>query len=543
MRFYFSISLFFLSVLAVIGQTRIEQWSTFEIVLNATKTYENPYTDVDAWALFHNQKGDTLKRPAFWDGGTIWKIRFAPPDFDGQWNWQSFSSNQEDKGLHLQKGSFVSIPNTSSNDLIKNGPLKMSAGHRNVIHHSGQSFLMVADTPWAIPFRATTNQVQVYAKDRSAKGFNAALLMSLQPDTKAIGPNARNTAQGFARAFADLPEGHITKMDPSYFQYLDGLIDILLENGIVPVYQPVFHGFGWKGLDVLGTFIEPEEYVRYTKYLLARYGSRPALWLIAGDNGGDDPGVKESGEMLQEWDCYQQPTGLHYSPCDDFLASWAIGRDDKHCMHLNMSHQSEPWLDFQWAQSGHDGLHSYHKVMRMYDNLPIKAVANGEPTYEGMNDGKNGLGWWQGEEAWMELMHGGTMGVVYGAAALWQWKITEDEEGWTAWSSQPKSWLTALDLEGSSYVGLLGKILAPYDLTDIEKRWDLAHGLPLLAKEGELYISYLNKGVEITIQNLPENLNYNWIDPKTGDPKQIGKVTGNTFNAPDNGPWVLIIRP
>jgi len=38
----------------------------------------------------------------------------------------------------------------------------------------------------------------------------------------------------------------------------------------------------------------------------------------------------------------------------------------------------------------------------------IKACLNGEPTYEGMNAGENGLGWWQGEEAWNQLLHGGT---------------------------------------------------------------------------------------------------------------------------------------
>ena len=69
----------------------------------------------------------------------------------------------------------------------------MSEGHRNVVHHSGKSFLVVGDTPWAIPFRATTAQVEVYAKDRQKKGFNTALMMTLQPDMNAEGPNERDT--------------------------------------------------------------------------------------------------------------------------------------------------------------------------------------------------------------------------------------------------------------------------------------------------------------------------------------------------------------
>ncbi|NHF58948.1 DUF4038 domain-containing protein [Flavobacteriaceae bacterium TP-CH-4] len=520
---------------------QIAQWTTHEIILTSLESYGNPYTEVDVWATFTNQKGDTLLRPSFWDGGNTWKIRFSPPDSDGEWQWISTASNESDKGLHRQSGVFRSLPYKGDNELIKNGLLRMSAGFRNVVHQSGKSFLVVADTPWAIPFRATKEQVEVYAKDRHRKGFNAALMMTLQPDMNAEGPDGRNIEQGFKRAFNDLSDGHINEMNIDYFQYYDSLVDILLDHEIVPVFQPVFHGFGWKGLQVLGTKVEAEEYVRYTKYLLARYGSRPAFWLISGDHDGNDPGIKESGEMLQQWDCYGQPVGLHYSPCDDYVAEWAKNDPTKHCMHYNKTHQDEDWLDFQWAQTGHGGEHQYHKVARMYDYLPTKAVANGEPTYEGMNAGQNGLGWWQGEEAWSQLMHGGTMGVVYGAASLWQWKISPNEEGWQAWTDQPLSWEGAMQLEGATYVGLVGQILKDVNMTDIQKRWDLANGQPLLAKEGELYLSFLETGGEITILNIPTTLNYHWIDPKTGNPKQIGKVNGNTFTAPDKNPWVLLI--
>ncbi|MFK7813584.1 MAG: DUF4038 domain-containing protein [Maribacter sp.] len=532
---------FYLNLIGQQGFVEVQQWATYEILLTSDAEYDNPYIEVEVWGEFVNESGKTLKRPAFWDGNKTWKIRFTPPDSNMKWTWTTFSSNSKDSGLNDQTGAINSVVNTNSNSLLKNGLLTMTKGHRNVQHQSGKSFLVVADTPWAIPFRATAEQVEIYAKDRQKKGFNSALMMTLQPDMKAEGPNERNTDQGFKRAFNDLSDGHLNQINVGYFQYYDKIITILLEHEIVPVYQPVFHGYGWKGLDVLGRTIDPQEYVRYCKYLLARYGSKPAFWLLGGDHNGKDPGVKESGEMLEKGDAYAQPTGIHYNPCDDYLATWAAG-DESHCFHFNKSFQDAKWLDFQWAQTGHDNEHLYHKVNRMYDNLPTKAVANGEPTYEGMNDGKNGLGWWQGEEAWMQLMNGGTMGVVYGAATLWQWKINSKEEGWPAWTDQPTSWKEAMQMEGSKYVGIIGKILKGLDLSDIEKQWDLANNKPLLAKEGELYISYLNSGGEIEIENLNDALNYSWINPKTGNIKQLGKVTSNKLKAPDENPWVLIIR-
>ncbi len=523
------------------SRIEVEQWRTYEITLTATLVYSNAYTDVDVWASFTNQHGDTLVRPAFWDGSDAWKVRFAPPDFNSIWTWTSFTSNVQDEGLHGKSGQLKSIVNTSKNQLLKNGLLKMSSGHRNVIHHSGKSFLVVGDTPWAIPFRATTEQVEIYAKDRQEKGFNTALMMTVQPDMQAEGPNERNTEQGFKRAFSDLSEGHLNQMNIDYFQYFDTLVTVLLQHEIVPVFQPVFHGYGWKGLDTLGKTIAAQEYVRYCKYLLARYGSQPAFWLLGADHNGMDPGILESGKMLETWDAYGQPTGIHYNPCDDFLATWAQN-DASHCFHHNKSFQEAIWLDFQWAQTGHNSEHLYHKVQRMYDNLPTKAVANGEPTYEGMANAKNGLGWWQGEEAWMQLMHGGTMGVVYGAATLWQWKISPTEEGWPAWTDQPTSWQEALQMEGATYVGNVGKILRGLDITDMEKRWDLSHGKPLLVKESELYISYLSEGGTIEIENLPNYLSYSWVNPKNGNTIETGKATLNIFKAPDKNPWVLLIK-
>lgn len=521
---------------------KVQQWTVHEITLSTDQAYENPYTDVDLWAVFVSEKGDSLLRPGFWDGGDSWKIRFTPPTANEKWTWQTYSSSKKDKGLSGKTGTLQSVAYKGDNQLLKHGLLGMSSGKRNVVHKDGTPFLVVGDTPWAMPFRATVDQAKIYAKDRQEKGFNAALLMSVQPDTKAQGPEERNTPQGFKRGFTDLHEGHINQLKPSYFQYLDSLIYVLLDHEIVPVYQPVFHGYGWKGKQVLGTNVDPNEYVRYCKYLLARYGSQPALWLPAGDHDGKDPGVKESGEMWEEWDAYQQPTGLHYNPCDDYVAAWAVNNPAKHCEHYNKSHQSEPWLDFQWAQTGHGNEHLYHKVERMYDNLPTKANANGEPTYEGMNGGKNGLGWWQGEEAWMQLMSGGTMGVVYGAATLWQWKVTPDEKGWPVWTDQPMSWREALDMEGSNYAGFVSKVFEGYDFADMEKRPDLTGGKnALLAKEGVFYISYLNTGGTITISGVPDGLPYHWVNPKVMELGEEKPVEGNTFVAPSKEPWVLVI--
>ncbi|MGB5320580.1 DUF5060 domain-containing protein, partial [Eudoraea sp.] len=88
--------LFLLFGTSIYGQTSTlttEQWSTLEITLIAQKSYTNPYKDVAVSAEFSNEKGDTIKRPAFWDGENIWKIRFTSPDNNSTWKWISTSSD------------------------------------------------------------------------------------------------------------------------------------------------------------------------------------------------------------------------------------------------------------------------------------------------------------------------------------------------------------------------------------------------------------------------------------------------------------------
>ena len=518
------------------------QWCGIELTFTSSENYKNAYTDVEMWAWFVNDKGDSLKRPAFWDGGNTWKVRFTAPDAKHRWKWYTYALPALN-GLSNKSGEIAPLATTNKNTFNRHGLLKMSPGKRNVIYADGTPFLLVGDTPWSLPYRATTGQAEEYAADRQQKGFNAALLLAVQPDKLAEGPPARNTNEGFARAFADLPAGHLNNLEPLYFKTLDSFINILNYHQIVPVFAPLAFGYGWKGKEALGQNAVPAEYARFCRYLVARYGSSPACWLISLDGNGKAPCVTAAGKEIETWDAYQQPVGLHYSPCDDFLASWA-GNDSSYCFHYDSTHQSAVWLDFQWAQTGHEDKHIYHKVERMYGYTPVKAVMNGEPTYEKMEEGKYGLGWWQGEDAWNQLMHGGTMGVVYGAACLWQWKITADEPGWESWTNANYSWKDALHFEGSNYVGAIAKAFKGFDFTDMQKRWDLTEkNNPLLAKEGVFYIAYLESGGTISIKKVSQHLPYHWFNPRTGTFHEANKkIETNSFKAPNNSqPWVLII--
>lgn len=439
-----------------------------EISFESSATFTNPYTDNFGWVTFLHDDGKTIVRPMFWAGGSTWKVRFAPT-LPGNWSWRSES--KIDDSIHGKVGSIKAQAGECPTFWT------IPPGSKNIRNQWGQTDLIVADTAWALPWRATPEQVLEYAKDRQSKGFNATLLMSIQPDMEAIGPSNRTENFGFAVGFHDLPTGHLNALNPTYFEELDELIEILVSHGITPVWSPVFHGYGWRGKQTIGNQLDPDEYARYCQYLIARYGAQPAIWLASADGSGLAPSIDHGGKTFEKWDEYQHPTGLHYGP------------------HWNPSaHQDKKWLDFQWLQTGHDGIHIQHRLAVMSANQPPKAIANGEPTYENIGRMGKAAGWWQGNEAWMNLMAGGTMGVIYGAGSLWQWRLNQ-EEMHESWCQAPDAdWKEALHFEGSRYVGFIRTIFSELDFAEIAPDFSHTFGRLGLFLADQLFIVYLPHG-------------------------------------------------
>ncbi|MFW6313892.1 MAG: DUF4038 domain-containing protein, partial [Spirochaetota bacterium] len=484
-------------------------WMETELEFTSEGEYANPYTDVDMHVEFTHESGATIRRPGFWDGGRTWRVRFASPGLAGSWTWQSDSS-ADDGGLSGRSGDFLCAAADEASDanrFYRHGFWRMSPGGRNLEHADGYPAILAGDTVWALPWRATEEQVRVYAEDRQAKGFNAALLMSVQPDMEARGPRDRTADEGFDVGFEDLSDGHLNELNPAYFAHLDRLIEILVDHEIVPVYQPIFFGFGWKGKKVAGPVLPLEEYARYCRYLVARYGARPAIYLVGGDGSGYEPQVDAGGKAVESWDDYHQPAGIHYRPHADYRAS-----------------QDAHWLDFQWCQTGHTGEHLPERVADMWRNRPVKAVANGEPTYEnGVQEGR-GAGWWQGHEAWSNFLSGGTMGVVYGAGSLWQWRLHPEEPGHADYFlAEGAGWREALDFEGSRYVGLLPRILEGLPIADIEPNWDQVISRRGLLHPGKLFIVYLSEGGELMVLGDRVPPKYRIVDPRTGEIVRTGE--------------------
>lgn len=487
-----------------------------EIVLHSAHVHPSAYTAVRVDVEFtHCDSGARIVRPAFWDGGNTWRVRFVSPGPKGLWLWRSYCS-VEDPGISGATGECAAPPVRAL--------LRMSRNCRIAEWSDGTPWLMVADTAWALPFRATPKEAERYAKARSAQGFNAALLMVVQPDRDADGPSDRTAKAGFARAFDDLPEARLEKLRPAYFRELDALMEILDRHGIVPVFQPVFHGYGWMGKRAAGTAICAEDAARFARYLVARYGARPAIWLVGGDGDGLDAGVAAAGEAVEMCDAYGQPTGIHYGP-----------------NRKTDAHQAEPWLDFQWCQTGHNGEHLPERVATMLFQNPPKGVANGEPTYERIGAPDRAVGWWQGREAWANLFCGGTMGVVYGAGSLWQWKRACEADLWDPWCQAAGcSWEDALGFDGAAFPGALAKVFAGLSLADAAPDATFTYARRALVSPGKWAAVYLEEGGSVAVLHADAPARYTVFDARDGSVKTRGTRDAGVMVQAGSGPAVVI---
>ena len=70
------------------------QWNEIDIVF-AGPDVANPFTDVDAWVIFTHASGQQLRRPVFWDGGTIYRTRFASTQPAGEWQWSVHAASPQ----------------------------------------------------------------------------------------------------------------------------------------------------------------------------------------------------------------------------------------------------------------------------------------------------------------------------------------------------------------------------------------------------------------------------------------------------------------
>jgi hypothetical protein len=455
-----------LTCLPVAHGAEVAQWAVFETSFESAKAYPNPFTEVEVDVVF-KQGEKQWKVPAFWAGDKKWTVRFAPP-VQGKFAYRVECTDKANTGLNGKEQTLSVKAYKGDNPLLKHGFLRVSADKRHFEHADGTPFLWLGDTWWkGLCGRITWEGFQQLTADRKAKGFNVVQIIGGGPfpDEPLFDERWKNEG--------GMPyEKDFERLNPAYFDYADRKIKHLVENGMVPA---MVGAWGWHTQMISNETIDGGKgkwFNRHWRYLIARYGAYPVIWIVAGEMR--HPYLNDVAKYVRENDPYKHLTAMHPPGVPEMQSGRKVVKD-------------EALVDFDFLQTAHNEWSSapitVSQVTMSYSKTPTMPVINSEVTYEWhKNQSRHDL---QRFMFWTCMLNGAA-GHTYGAGGIWQMN-TEAVHGSSAYEKIP--WHVAMHYPGSAQLGLGKKLLEEYPWWRFEPHpeWVEPHSTTLLEPHAEWY--------------------------------------------------------
>ena len=290
------------------GQT-VGQWDVFEFSMTARSAYANAYVEglpasgeplvqVSFSGVSGEARGLHYVIAGFWDGGSTWKARFAPPA-SGEW---SYVSSSADAGLNGVKGRFRANAWTAT-DLQAN-PARHGFVHvaqhgpragRYFAYADGTPFLWIGDTWWAWAKKGIQfSSFKKLADDRAAKGFSVGQMYF--------------SGQGWLLDSAhEVPDLEQIRKVEQFIAYANS-------KGITVWIHP------WWSRERLNENVGSEKIRRWWRYVIHRLGVYNVIWVLAGEynmynyGGMGLPFWKDLGAMVRREDPYKRIISAHPTP-------------------------------------------------------------------------------------------------------------------------------------------------------------------------------------------------------------------------------------
>ncbi len=277
-----------------------------EITLVSGKTYQNPFMEVELDAIITQPDGTQLRVPGFWAGGNRWCFRYAS-GMPGLHTWRSECSDKSNSQLHGIAATIEVTRYYGRNMLYKHGPPRVAKDHRHFEHADGTPFFWLGDTWWkCLCKRMTWEGFQELTADRKAKGFSVVqIVCGPYPDEGFFKPSWENEG-GQPYLAKDL-----SVINPRYFEYADRRLKHLVDSGLVPAIVGAWGRGDCNSMEAFGA----ASLKRHWRYLIARYGAYPVIWILAGEiadetKWGMGPWA-EVAKYVREIDPYKHPLTCH----------------------------------------------------------------------------------------------------------------------------------------------------------------------------------------------------------------------------------------
>lgn len=497
--------------------------------------------DISIKAVFWGPSNQTIEREAYWDGGNIYRISFAPIEV-GMWSY-NLKADQE-TGLDGVTGTIECIPYSGDLEIYKHGFIKVSEDGRYFTYADDTPFFWLGDTHWEFCYKekweeSNHPQMQSMFKGMIDKRFEQGYTV--------YQTNLRSDAVMGGEPYywkEDLPNIDF------YQKELDRRMYYLAGKGIVNAL-----GLAW----FMSIENNIDRYKQLARYIIARYGALPVVWTLAGETGGYIKGEpqkryvdswREVALYIEQNDGYHHLQTAHYTNERPFAEYY----------------QEEDWMDFTLNQAGHGdfviSVNDYRDFLKKHGDKPF---VEGEAMYEFCSTlEENGTRLCTDamvrRVAYLTIQTGGC-GYTYGAQGIWDthWE-KGDSNTMNVFNRFDIPWYQAIDGIAGAQMGYMKDFymkekfweLYPYDAGDESVGNPFGKKLPCVtvSKDAKHWILYYpastrKSGMLKGFRNAVYETT--WFNPRSGQYKKGESFTveNNEWRIPqkpDPEDWLLIVK-
>ena len=397
---------------------KVQTWVAAELSFTGTIKYDNPFEEVDLNVTFTCGRHKFVM-PGFWDGGQIWRCRFALPKA-GVWHYAASSTDPANKGL-TGEGDIECVKYEGDLPIYQHGFVKTEPGKRYFVYDDGTPFFYLGDTHWNFAVEefdepgdhaddlACDSHFKKIVDVRREQGFNVY-------QSEPIG------------ARYSLSKG-LFESDIEGFKDLDRRFAYIAENGFVHANAQLLFP---RDVVRMERYDDEAYLIRLARYWAARYAAYPVMWTLGQEvdndfyftRGDQKRFEKENNPFklfakgLHDNDPYRHPLTAHMEYCS--LVPGPAGDGTAPSLSAFREVPGHDWFGYQWSR-GLDRPLDYEFARDGFLNGQGKVCILYESRYDRLWTKEYGAR----SEGWIAYLNG-LYGYGYGAIDIWLYKSTYD---------------------------------------------------------------------------------------------------------------------